>query len=177
MKQSDVEKIKARALRAISPLKQADSETRAPKGLLFNARRTEAGRSLPAYFLVYFLLVDLLGFRNLGQFEKVAWSVPVDLEGQAYLIEHRKFGLGVFASNLPDDEKAAAEVVKLVQKATKAAQPYFEWRAQQAAMASKLNVLNRSPELYERLEFHLDLYEGRQQEAEARFRGQRVSRV
>jgi hypothetical protein len=42
--------------------------------------------------VVYFLLVDLLGFKNLGTFEKIAWSVPVDFEGRAFLIEHRKAG-------------------------------------------------------------------------------------
>jgi hypothetical protein len=37
----------------------------------------------------------LLGFHDLGRFEKLAWSVPIDFEGIAYLIEYRKFGVGV----------------------------------------------------------------------------------
>lgn len=164
----DIETVRARALKAISPLKAADANTRAPKGFLFNAKRTDAGRSLPPYYLVYFLLVDLLGFKNLGQFEKVAWSVPVEYDGQPFLVEHRKFGLGVFAANVPEDEAAATEIVRLIHKATKAAQPYFDWRAEQAAKASKLNVVNRSPELFERLNFYLNLYDDRQREADAR---------
>ena len=80
----------------------------------------------------------MLGFRNLGQFEKVAWSVPLEYDGRPFLVEHRKFGLGVFAANVPEDEAAAADIVRLIQKATKAAQPYFDWRAEQAAKASKL---------------------------------------
>ncbi|OAZ10657.1 hypothetical protein [Thalassospira indica] len=164
----DIETVRARAQRAISPLKAADASTCAPKGFLFNAKRTDAGRTLPPYYLVYFLLVDLLGFKNLGQFEKVAWSVPVEYDGQPFLVEHRKFGLGVFAANVPEDEAAATEIVRLIHKATKAAQPYFDWRAEQAAKASKLNVVNRSPELFERLNFYLDLYDDRQREADAR---------
>lgn len=164
----DIDIVRARALKAISPLKAADASTRAPKGFLFNAKRTDAGRSLPPYYLVYFLLVDLLGFRNFGRFEKVAWSVPVEYDGRLFLVEHRKFGLGVFAANVSEHEAAAADIVRLIHKATKAAQPYFDWRAEQAAKASKLNVVNRSPELFERLNFYLDRYDYRQQEADAR---------
>ena len=56
----------------------------------FWGKRTDAGRSLPPYYLVYFLLVELLEFPNVGQAEKVAWSVPVRFEGDNYVIEHRK---------------------------------------------------------------------------------------
>ena len=28
---------------------------------------------------------------------KLAYSIPVDFNGTAYLVEHRKFGLGLFA--------------------------------------------------------------------------------
>lgn len=169
----DIELVRERALKAISPLKAADSDTTASKSFLFDAKRTKAGRQLPPYYLVYFLLVDLLGFKNLGRFDKVAWSVPVEYKGQAFLIEYRKFGLGVFAASLPDDEPAAAEIVKLIHKAVKAARPYFDWRAEQAAKASKLNVVNRSRDLFKRLEFYLDLYDARRQEADER-KGERL---
>lgn len=164
----NIDEIRARVLRAIIPLKAADSNTIARKDFLFAAKRTEAGRRLPPYYLIYFLLVDLLGFRNLGRFEKIAWSIPVDYKGKAFLIEHRKFGLGVFAATLPEDENAAAEIVTLIQKAVRAARPYFDWRADQAAKDSKLNVVNRSKELFSRLEFYLNLYDSRREEAEER---------
>jgi len=164
----DIDEIRKRAQRAIAPLKAADASTSAPENFLFAAKRTEAGRSLPDYYLVYFLLVDLLGFRNLGQFEKIAWSVPVEFDGRAFLIEHRKFGVGVFAASLPEDELAASQIVVRIHKAVKAARPYFDWRAQLAASDSKLNVVNRSRELFARLEFYLGLYDARRAEAEAR---------
>jgi len=90
----DIDQIRAAVQAAITPLKAATSETKADKNFLFDAKRTDAGRSLPPYYLVYFLLVDLLAFRNIGQFEKVAWSVPVEYKGRAFLIEHRKFRAG-----------------------------------------------------------------------------------
>ena len=105
----DLDPIRNKVRAAISPLRPAGLESAAPDNFLFDAKRTDAGRQLPAYYLVYFLLVDLLGFKNLGQFDKVAWSVPVDFQGRAFLIEHRKFGLGVFAPELPDSEAIAAE--------------------------------------------------------------------
>lgn len=164
----DVDKIRAAAFRAIAPVKEADKSTPAAGDFLFGARRTDGGRSLPPYYLVYFLLVDLLGFKNLGQFDKVAWSVPIEFNGKAFLIEHRKFGLGIFAGSLPDDEPDAAEIAKRVTRAVKAAQPYFTWRAQEAAKASRLNVFNRAPALFKRFEFFAGLYAAKAAEAEQR---------
>lgn len=164
----DIDDIRARALRAMAPVKAADERTPAAKDFLFSARRAEASGNLPPYYLVYFLLVDLLGFRELGRFEKVAWSVPVEYDGRAFLVEHRKFGLGLFAGRLPEDEAAAMQIARHINKAAKAAQPYFEWRAQQAAKGDGLNVVNRSRKLFERFEFYLDLYRQRQSEAEVR---------
>ena len=77
--------VREAARRAIHPLKPADADTQAEAKFLFTARCTDAGRNLPPYYLVYFLLVDLLGFQNLGRFEKLDWSVPIDLDGVAYL--------------------------------------------------------------------------------------------
>jgi hypothetical protein len=50
----------------------ASTSTDAPVNFLFSAGRSNAGRDLPPYYLVYFLMVDLLGFENLGKFEKVS---------------------------------------------------------------------------------------------------------
>ncbi|HQS45646.1 MAG: hypothetical protein B7Y12_00540 [Rhizobiales bacterium 24-66-13] len=164
----DIDKVRVAALRAIAPLKAADNNTPAGKDLLFGAHRTDASRTLPPYHLVYFLLVDLLGFRNLGQFEKISWSVPVEFNGKAFLVEHRKFGLGIFAGKLPEDEADAAEIAKRITRAVKAAKPYFTWRAEEAAKASELNVINRAPALFGRFEFFAALYAAKIEEAERR---------
>ena len=164
----DIEKLKKRVREAISPLKPADDNSQAEKDLLFNASRTEAGRQLPEYYLVYFLLVDLLGFENLGRWEKVAWSIPIDFKGKAYLIEHRKFGIGVFAGLGPDTESDAAEIVAAIKRGVKVAKPYFEWIANNAVSNSNLNVLNRSRDLLERYNHFLKYYQAKAQEAEIR---------
>jgi len=85
----ELESVREAARKAILPLKAADSNTQADGKFLFNAKRTDAGEKLPPYYLVYFLLADLLEFPNLGRFEKIDWSVPVDLNGVAYLIGNR----------------------------------------------------------------------------------------
>ena len=164
----DLEPIRNAVLAAISPIKEVGPDTSAPKDFLFSAKRTDAGQQLPAYYLVYFLLVDLLGFKNLGQSEKIAWSVPVDFEGRAFLIEYRKFGLGIFAAELPADETASGEIARLIHRGVKAAASYFDWRAEQAVKSSKLNVINRSADLYERFQFFADQYEVKRTEAEHR---------
>lgn len=155
----ELEPIRRKALRAIQPIKPADDSTKADDDLLFKAKRTNAGKNLPQYFLVYFLLVDLLGFRNSGKWEKLAWSVPIDFKGRAFLIEHRKFGLGVFAHDPASEENAAQQIVMLIQKGVKAAQPFFEFLAKQAVQKSKFNVENLSNSLYERFEYFFKMYQ------------------
>ncbi len=154
-----IKQVKIAAEMAMAPVRPADDSTSAPKDLLFSAQRTDAGRKLPPYYLVYFLLVDLLGYKNLGRFEKLAWSVPVEYKGKAYLIEHRKFGLGIFTDNPKDWERDADEIVARIQIATKVAQPYFEWYAQIAVADSKLNVKNSTDELHQRFQFFLAEYQ------------------
>ena len=98
-------------------------------------------------------------FKNIGQFEKIAWSVPVDFEGKAYLIEHRKSGLGIFAPDTVEGEADAAEIAKRIKKAVRLAEPFFEHVANRAAAGSKLNLRNRGAELFERFAYFLRLYQ------------------
>lgn len=156
----DIEIVRRKANEAIRPLKSIDS-------MVYGSRRTDAGRELPQPYLVYFLLVDLLDFRCLGKHEKLAWSIPVSLNGQTLFIEHRKFGLGVFTSQDCDDEGVAREIVALVNEGIRAAEPYFDWRAEQAVNDSKVNVRNRCNALYERFQFLLVQYEAKVAEARA----------
>ncbi|MDN5752731.1 MAG: hypothetical protein L0H15_05545 [Nitrosospira sp.] len=139
-----------------------------PRALMLSSR-TRAGQGLPAYFLVYFLLVDLLGYKNLGKEEKVAWSVPVRYQGRLYSVDHTKFGVGVFApthnpnarmSARPSEqaESDAGQIVLAINKAVEIAGPYFSWRAEQAASGTYLNVLNRSSNLFSRYEFFRDRF-------------------
>ena len=165
---SHLESTRVAALRAIQPIRAVDESTKADDQFLFRAQRTDAGRSLPPYYLVYFLLVDLLGFRDLGQSEKVAWSVPIDYEGRAYLIEHRKMGLGIFAHDALAEEQQAGTIAALIKKGVREAEPYFEWLADQAVAESRLNVLNKSASLFNRYEYLLSVYEEKSSEALAR---------
>ena len=75
----DIGEIRRRTQKAIEPLKQAEPNAATYQQLFMSAKRMDAGRALPPYYLIYFLLVDFLGFRNNGQEEKTAWSVTVEL--------------------------------------------------------------------------------------------------
>lgn len=162
------ESIKERAARAIAPLKPADTQSVAPNDMLFSAKRTNAGRHLPEPYLVYFLLVDVLDYKDLGRWEKLAYSIPVDFNGTAYLVEHRKFGLGLFAADPEAQEDDATTIVHLICNAVKSAQPYFDHLANEAADGSKLNLKNHSSTLYERYMYFRELFEEKQAEAEMR---------
>lgn len=155
-----------KALRVIRPLKPLDSSTEHDPKTLFLARRTNAGRELPPYYLVYFLLVELLEFPHAGQWEKTAWSVAVDWNGRGFLIEHRKMGLGVFAQDVERDESAAREIVIRIHKAVRAAQPFFEWLAGAAVSRSEVNVVNIASSLYGRYGFLRDSYHSKRDEYE-----------
>jgi len=148
------------------------------RGLMLSSR-TNGGRNLPPYYLVHFVLIDLLAFPHMGKWEKSAWTVPVRYRGRLYGIEHRKMGLGVFAPSLdpqarmsgsPTDEQEAdaKEIAALVTRAVAVATPYFGWRAEQAALGNQLNVLNKSSSLFERYEFFRDRFRSLSIEAESR---------
>lgn len=165
----DIEILKEKVEKILDPISSAvEKGTKAEKNFLFNASRTDAGRSLPPYYQIYFLFVDLLGYKNLGQFEKVAWSVPIDYNGTAYLLEHRKLGMGLFASDKENQEPECQEIVKKINKAVKVSQPYFEWVANESAKRSDLNVLNHSLRLHDRYTYFIDEYHKKIQEANTR---------
>jgi hypothetical protein len=175
-----MQKVRQATLKALGDVRPAGPPISSdePRALMLSAR-TKGGRSLPPYYLVYFLLVDLLDFPHMGHWEKSAWTVPVRYQGRLYGIEHRKMGLGVFAPSLdpkalksgsPTDEQEAdaKEVAALITKAVALATPYFEWRAEQAASGNQLNVLNKSPSLFERYEHFRDRFRQLSAEAESR---------
>jgi len=150
----EVQEIRAQAARAIAPLKAPERGLKYKWGNV----RTSAGHDLPPYYLVYFLLVDLLNFPKGGKWEKVAWSIPVEFSGSVATIEHRKMGLGVFSSNSPEDEATAAEIVAAVKRGIGAGRRYFDHLAAKAVTGSQLNVKNNCPWLFGRYTHLRDLF-------------------
>jgi hypothetical protein len=166
---NDIDTLREQVQKVLAPIVSAvENDTTAEENFLFDAERTDAGRSLPPYYLIYFLFVDLLGYKNLGRFEKVAWSVPIDYNGTAYLLEHRKMGMGLFAADKDNQESECHEIVKKIKRAIKVAQPYFEYLANEASKQSKLNVLNHSKRLHDRYNFLVMEYKKKLEEAISR---------
>ncbi|WP_454649216.1 hypothetical protein [Bradyrhizobium liaoningense] len=153
---TDLESVREAARRALAPIRPTDASSRAALNFLFTAERADASRNLPPHYLIYFLFVDLLGFRNLGRFEKLDWSVPLDFEGQAYLIEHRKSGVGIFVHDAAGEKQQVERVVALIGKSVKAAAPFFKWMADNAVRESKFNVRNVGGRLFARYTYFRD---------------------
>ena len=151
---SEIEQIRAQAAQAIAPLKPPDKTLTYQWG----DSRTNSGGNLPPYYLVHFLLVDLLKFPRSGKWEKVAWTVPVDFNGSAAIIEHRKMGLGVFSAKGPGREATARDIVAAVKRGVGAAGRYFDHLAAMAITGSQLNVTNNSPWLFGRYTYLRDLF-------------------
>jgi hypothetical protein len=160
----EIQAVRERVTKAIAPLKAADRTRHYEIG----TTRTKAGYRLPEYHLVYFLLVDLLKFPHGGRQEKVAWSIPVDYEGNFAFIEHRKLGLGIFSAATAKDELIAEQIVKAVDRGVKTATPFFDHLASEAVDRSRLNVRNNSAWLFKRYEYLRDQFRERAASAEAR---------
>ena len=150
--QAHIELFRKKILRDIAPINTVVHHSQIQKDI-FPLKRSEAGYDLPPYYLVYFLLVDLLDFLNLGPFDKTAWSVPIEYKGDIYAIEHKKFGLGLFT--FPGNEQECEEIVKLITKGVNKAKTYFEYRASKAIAESKLNVKNNCKALFRRYQYFL----------------------
>lgn len=150
--------LREKAQRIMAPFKPDDANTKAPNDFLFKAVRAKLTTPLPTYYHTYLLLVELLGYKNLGSFEKVSWSVPVDHAGRALLVEHRKFGLGVFVQDQDADIATANELAAKIARACAIATPFFEWHAQQHLNGHRLSVANKSQKLYDRFRYFLCLH-------------------
>lgn len=154
----DLNELIIRINKALDPIIPLNDHTWAKKDFLFSAERSDAGRKLEPYFLVYLLLVELLNFKNLGQFEKIAWSIPIDYKGKAFLIEYRKMGVGVFVHDKSTDEPVAEIITQKINKAISLAEPYFEEIALKAVAESKINLTNKHHAFYSKYLYFLNLY-------------------
>ena len=149
----NLKSIKNKILKAIHPIDTIKS-TMIPCG-----DRTNAGRKLPEYYLVYFLLVNLLDFKCLGRSEKTAWSIPIVYKKKCFVIEHRKFGIGIFIQNAKEYEKEAEEIVVLIKNGVKLAAPFFKSLANDALKGSNLNINNKNFDLFDKYSFFLNEYQ------------------
>ncbi len=162
---SMISEISSNVERILNPLKPATSHTKAPADFYMKARRCDVGDLLPAYYLIYFMLADLLHYTNSGRAEKVAWSIPIDYKGSAYLIEHRKFGVGLFTNNPEKKQCESREIAIRLKKAVKAAETYFASIAKEAVNESKVNLINKARPLFSRYEFFHNEYIKKKNEA------------
>lgn len=162
----EIKEVATFALRALGPIRPADKNTSAKHDFLFSVVKSEKSENLPPYYFIYFLFVDLLKFPNLGVFEKISWSIPIDYNGKAFLIEHRKFGVGVFVQNPATDKEAAEDIVSRINSAVRAARRYFDWIAGNAVAGTDLNIVNKSYALFSHYEFFRDSYREKLKEAE-----------
>jgi len=170
----DLDTLRKRAERAIAPIKPSSSKLAEGMDYWIAAERTDVGRDLPPYYLVYFLLVELLRFRNLGRDEKVAWVVPIEFNSHVFTVEHRKMGVGVFTTDASTKEQEAERIVSLIKRGVSVSESFFEWLALEAIRNSKLNVTNTAASLFARYEYLKARYEAAEKEASERKDERRV---
>ena len=162
----DLDAIKATASAAVRPLKQPRDW---PDADWMSCTRTKAGEDLPESHLVFAFLVDLLGFKSLRRFEKVLWSIPVELNDTIFFIEHRKFGLGVFGRNVPLAEETAREIVQIINQGIRSLEKsgYFECWTRMRSRNDNVILINDCGLLYERFDFFRQLFQRKWNDIEA----------
>jgi hypothetical protein len=109
----DSEKFRKHIQKIVEPI-HSPVESKGSYNYYFEDKRSKAGYKLPPYYLVYFLFVNLLKFKDLGRDEKTAWTIPIEYNGKIFLISYRKMGLGVFIRDVNTEEKDAEEIVKKI---------------------------------------------------------------
>ena len=162
----DIQEMSAKASRAVKPIEPASLNRAEWYRAALHSHCTAAANELPEYYLVYMLLVELLDFKCFGPRDKVAWSIPIRFEGEVYLVEHRKFGLGVFGPAAPGVAGQVERIVRRIAKGVVHAEPYFERQARRAVENSHLSVINLSDQLYDRYLFFLEQYRSKCAEAD-----------
>jgi hypothetical protein len=164
----EFEVVRSAARRAINPIKPADASTQTPNAdFLFDAQRSDAGRSFAPLLSCLFSSCGASGLQKPRAIWESEWSIPIDLDGVAYIIEHRKMGVGVFVQNKEKDEAQARRIVSLIEKGVKAAAPFFKWMAETAIQDSKLNVRNVSDRLFARYLYFRDSFKAASTDAES----------
>lgn len=157
-KKKDIDTLRAEALGILSPIKPVDNTTIARGDFLLSATRSIASDRLPSYYFVYFLFRELLDFENLGHFEKIAWSFPIDYKGRAFLIEYRKSGVGIFIQGGTEDEQQAMEICQRINRTVSKVKIFYDYLAEKGIQDSKLNITNNCADLFARFQYLIEMY-------------------
>lgn len=154
----ELEAFRAKAQKAIWPIAPLTKDTNCEGSFSVFGQQDSLEKDLPPYYLIYFLLVEFLGFEDLGKGEKTAWTIPIDYKQNPFFVSYRKFGVRILGhpAIAGESQSQAKEIIKLIKKGVIAAEPFFEWKAEQAVKKSKLNVVNNSRDLFERYKYFLN---------------------
>ncbi len=139
-----LEKTRDNVLRAIAPIKPLQK-----KGGHSHEVAVFKGIPHENYYLIFMLLVDLLKYKYVGPFEKLAYAIPIEYNGLRYFVNYAKFGMRIEYPKGGDPEA----VFSALKRGMKAAKPYYLWRAEQASTTSNLNLISKCPPLWEKYLF------------------------
>lgn len=143
----------------MSPIKEAANSKIDIYEIVSLGVKSESSYLLPTYYLLYFLLHDLLEFRNFGRFEKISWTFVLDYKDRIFIIQHTKFGMRIYLQDPNNDESFARQLAIKLKKTVKGIKEYFNFRAEEAVKSSKLNVENLNEDLYDRYQYLRSLFE------------------
>lgn len=135
---------------------------------LFNIQKIKTSIPMPPQYLVYFLLIYFLDFTYAGRWEKIAWSIPISYKKHNYYLIYSKFGLKIWSNNPDEQTSDADEIIQLIHRAIKDANPFFDYIANDAIDSSELNITNQAISLFEKYTFFKKKYSQMLKRAESK---------
>jgi hypothetical protein len=153
MKQENFEKLKKKVSSCFKGMTSGCADIS-----ILDVKKIASSSDLPPHQLLYFVLVDLLGYKNLGRWEKVDWTVPFTYKNKPYYFEHAKFGMGIWTASEYEKDNDLCEILKITNDAVSRATPFFDSLANTAIKNSKLNIDNKAMKLFNKYAYFAHKY-------------------
>ena len=78
-------------------------------------------------YIVFIIFANLKKYKFLGQWEKVAWEIPIKFKGTPFILTHRKFGFEIISNSESEEiNELAIEAMTNIHKSMKFAENLIE---------------------------------------------------
>lgn len=154
----DVEILKKQITEILNGFSIPTRHTKVEDGFWRILEHKSLDKRFPIVVPVYFLLVYLLGYEDLGPSEKTVWTIPIEYDKIVFLLELKKSGFYISSPNLKQKQPQLNYVIKQLAKASKAVLPFCDYIAENAIENSQLSIINNSRQLFERFDSFLQMY-------------------
>ena len=110
--------------------------------------------SVPSPYIVYIIFVVLKDYSHGGRWEKVAWEIPIQYKGEAFMLSHRKFGFQIQSvDGTLEQAQLAQEAIFKIGKATSVAEDLLQPMIRSQIDLGEITLVNDYHHLRARYEY------------------------